>query len=902
MKKFLFFIFVIFSIDAFATHNRAGEITYRHIAGFDYEATIVTYTNTLNTQADRNFLVIYWGDGDSLTLTRSNGPDNVTSGTNAPPPDGVPDGEQLDPSHKKNIYVGRHTYPGGGNYWLSMQDPNRNDGILNIPNSVNIEFYINTLLVINDILGPDNSPILMNPPIDLACDGQCFYHNPAAYDPDGDSLSYELAPCLAGGAPIPGYTLPNILGGGAISIDAYTGELTWCAPTTIGEFNVAILVKEWRSGYLIGEVERDMQIDVVPCDDQPPVIHVVRDTCIEAGKNLVFPVSVTDIHNDAITLTAAGGPVNTNFPAPQALFNPVTAFAPLTAYFSWQTQCNHVHKQPYEMVFEANDNGSPVALVDYQTTLITVIGPAPKNYSAAPSGSSMVIKWDPDVCSFATPNNVISYKIYRHSGFTGWKHGPCETDVPAYTGYALIGTTGDINTTTFTDNDNGHGLVHGIDYCYMIVAVYADGSISYATDEFCNKLIRDVPIITNVSVDSTSTVGGMITLKWIKPLADPSNFDTIANPGPYEYKLMQATGFTGALAFNQVASFSSPSFAGLSANSYTATALNTSDNPYTYRIDFYSNNLFKGSTNTASSIYLSLTPNDNQLKLDWQEYVPWDNYMYYIYRKNNAGNYVLFDSTTTQTYIHKHLVNLSTYCYQVKSKGKYTDTNIVSPLINFSEEKCGIPVDLTPPCSPSFSISADCPNSKNTLTWANPNFLCPIKIIPVADTIGTNDVIMYKIYFSAIEGQNFELIKTVNLLSDTTFIYKDSSSIAGCFAVTAVDSFMNESPLGPIICIDNCPNYELPNVFTPNGDGNNDLFIPFPYKYVKDIELKIFDRWGLPVFETIDPNINWNGKNQFTRKNCMDGVYFYVCKVNEIHVTGIKPREITGFIQLFRNK
>jgi len=900
MKKIFFLLLCLISVRAvFATHNRAGEITYRRISSapgvYTYEATIVTYTNTYQTQADRNYLMLYWGDGDSLSLQRMNGPDLNSEEQPGSGPDLIPDGEFIAPYTKKNIYIGKHSYPGPGNYCMSMSDQNRNDGILNIPGSVNVPFFIETCLEINSILGQDNSPILLNPPIDKACQGECFYHNPGAYDPDGDSLSYELTQCLTtGGVVIPGYTYPPTTS--VFSIDAYTGELTWCAPPIIGVYNLGILVKEWRGGYEIGSVERDMQINVVPCQDHPPVITPINDTCIEAGKTLNVAVSVNDPDNDDVTLTATGGPLTTNFPVPEATFNPVTGFVPLTTYFSWPTACNDVKEQPYEITFKADDNHATsstnsYSLVDFATFRITVVGPPPQSPSANPSGSNMILKWDAGTCSLSTLNQVIGYKIYRHVGFTGWKHGPCETGVPAYTGYVLIGSTSSISDTTYTDSNNGQGLLQATDYCYMVVAEYADGSQSYASEEFCNKLLRDVPIITNVSVDSTDKINGSITVKWLKPLADSLDFDTIKNPGPYEFKLMQAQGFTGALTYNQIASFTSPSFSGLTANSFTATALNTVDNPYSYRIDFYATSVFKNSSNTASSVYLSITPTDKKLILSWQEYVPWDNYNYYIYRKNSSGVFVLHDSSTTQTYTDKGLTNGSTYCYKIMSVGKYTDTTIVSPLINFSEEACGSPIDLIPPCPPNLTVSGGCSIGQDSLTWTNPNHYC------------ADDVIFYRIYYVSIQGDSLSLLTKITNLSDTTYIYNNPSSIAGCFAVTAVDSFLNESHFSQIICVDNCPNYKLPNVFSPNGDGNNDLFTPvLPYKYVKDIDIKIYDRWGLLVFESTDPNINWDGKDQSTKKLCDDGVYFYVCKVDEIRLTGIKPNVLTGNIQLYRNK
>ena len=47
-----------------ATHNRAGEITYRQISELTYEVTVTTFTYTLSA-ADRDELEISWGDNSS---------------------------------------------------------------------------------------------------------------------------------------------------------------------------------------------------------------------------------------------------------------------------------------------------------------------------------------------------------------------------------------------------------------------------------------------------------------------------------------------------------------------------------------------------------------------------------------------------------------------------------------------------------------------------------------------------------------------------------------------------------------------------------------------------------------------------------------------------------------------
>jgi gliding motility-associated-like protein len=72
----------------------------------------------------------------------------------------------------------------------------------------------------------------------------------------------------------------------------------------------------------------------------------------------------------------------------------------------------------------------------------------------------------------------------------------------------------------------------------------------------------------------------------------------------------------------------------------------------------------------------------------------------------------------------------------------------------------------------------------------------------------------------------------------------------------------------------NCgePNIFIPNIFTPNQDGKNDI-IRVTGEYIRKMELYIFDRWGELVFSTKDINQGWDGT--FRGEKCMAGVYFY---------------------------
>ena len=111
-KVLVIFLSLWLTSDLWATHNRAGEITIRQTGDLTIEVTVTTYTKTSSTQADRDSVKVFWGDGSSEYVFRING-----------------EGTPLDNNRKLNYYVASHTYPGRATYTISMMDPNRNGGI-----------------------------------------------------------------------------------------------------------------------------------------------------------------------------------------------------------------------------------------------------------------------------------------------------------------------------------------------------------------------------------------------------------------------------------------------------------------------------------------------------------------------------------------------------------------------------------------------------------------------------------------------------------------------------------------------------------------------------------------------------------------------------------------------------
>lgn len=858
LKIVIWLCFLVAANSAFATHNRAGEITYKKLSNLLYEVKIVTYTKT-SSPADRPELEFWWGDGQRDTLQRIQIDFNVG------------------PDIQRNVYIGTHTYPGNGSYIMYFLDENRNADVKNIAGSVNIPFYVETKLVISPAITTNNSPQLLQPPIDNGSVGQIFIHNPNAYDPDGDSLSYELVPCKgANGQPIPTFSYPGA--NNSFSLEPVIGDLIWDSPLQIGEYNVAMIIREWRNipgiGTLnIGYVTRDMQITIYPPVNDPPIIASIKDTCILAGSTLAFTVNATEPNGEQVTLSASGGPFVT--PISPSTFTSAPGIGSTTGDFNWVTDCSHVRKNPFTVVFKAVDNNTQVQLVDLEQLFITVVAPAPQNPLATPQGNSLVLNWDTSLCPQA-----IGYKIYRRIGSYGFSPSDCEVGVPAYTGYSLIGQINGYSNTTFTDNNSGVGLAPAVQYCYMVVAVFPDGAESYASIEFCGTLIRDLPVITNVDVNSTDLSTGTIYVAWGKP----TELDTLQTPGPYRYVLQRADqsgNYVDVVTYNS-----------LNDTTFNDVGLNTSAIQYRYRINFWNdtpgNTFLVGTTQVASSVFLSVGPGDEKNNLSWNFNVPWTNTNYEIYRKNTSGVFVLIGTTTSNSYVDDSLQNGINYCYYVTTYGAYLDTGLVNPIINKSQEACSTPIDNEPPCVPQFLNTAFCELLTDSVAW-------------IIDDSCASDLQTVQIYFQAAGNDSYVLLASVSG-STNNYVYTSTNSIAGCFYITATDSTGNISFSSDTICVDPCPLYELPNVFTPDNNGVNDLFHPIlPYRDVKDIEIKIFNRWGALMFETTNPDINWNGKRNNDGEDAPEGVYFYICKVNQASTNvELKQTLLKGTIQLLR--
>jgi gliding motility-associated-like protein len=89
--------------------------------------------------------------------------------------------------------------------------------------------------------------------------------------------------------------------------------------------------------------------------------------------------------------------------------------------------------------------------------------------------------------------------------------------------------------------------------------------------------------------------------------------------------------------------------------------------------------------------------------------------------------------------------------------------------------------------------------------------------------------------------------------------------------------------------------FEMPNVFTPDGNLTNDFCVPVKQSNVSIQKFTVYNRWGNIVFESSNQAINWDGK--ISGNEASEGVYFYVVKYVSLDLV---QHEAQGFIHLIR--
>jgi gliding motility-associated-like protein len=922
--KYIILLVVLFlSQEAFSSHIRAGDISAVRDAvnPYKYTITLTIYYNSARIvpnggQVSIDNAPIYFGDGTSVGVNYTSPLSNIS------------------PITTKAVYITSHTYGGAGSFTISFKESYRIDGIQNITQSGQQDFYLDAQITISPLLGLDALPVLYVPPIDYANVNQIYSHSPGAYDPDGDSLSFDfVAPKVSNGVNAPGYTSPaNSMFGGISSsggasymqIDPKTGQITWDTPGNLNintgnpdsetYYNIAIRVTEWRNNRPIGYVIRDMQIIVRNGDNSPPVIQYTQERCIEAGNTLKDSIQITDPDQNMVSMYAYGSPFTFSNPN-RALFlakgnvNPqATSPNPAKAYITWTPACSAVRSQPYTIQFRAEDVVSAEKkLTDVKTEIITVLGPKPV-WGTNPlvlEGANLNfirLNWD-SYTNLGCSQSGIQFYIYRVSCDSAYVQDSCVLSTPS--NYQFVAKVPASNLT-YLDNNNGKGFPKGVRYFYLIQAVFTSGAKGKSQLSYIKgiSLLSDAPMPTSVIVETTSernssAQNGSIKINWRKPI-------TVGLIAPYTYEIYRSKGFnsnnfgttpiaTYLLTTNLVDS-------SYSDKTVSYDTLDTYSNAYTYKIIFKdgSGNVTQTSE-SISSIFLTGTSLDKAAKLTWKTQVPWYVNHYNIYqKKSNELTYTKLPikvSGLDSLYQVNNLINCDTFNFYIEAVGKYCIDANQDSIISISQEVTVVPIS-NKPIVPILSVTGGCadvtcnspkpiPPYVNKLNWSLGSFGSCFELRT------------FNVYFTPIDNES-PLLLNKTPITDTFYVHNQDNGYAGCYEVETIlkiDGKEYVSPRSNRVCVDNCFCFDLPNVFTPGNDNANDLYRPMENaRFIEKVDFKVYNRWGKLVFKKDDDvNINWDGKDM------PEGTYYYTAIVTYQSVySNNREQTFKGWIQLIK--
>ncbi len=327
------------------------------MGGLNYRIRITTLTeiNSPGGNADRCKLTLYINHGDSLVLPRINGPLSAGLGFCA----GTHDGVAFSSSRQLNVYETTYLFPCEGKFNLSCYDPNRNAGIINIPNSVNYPMYFESEIIVPLAnysclqTSPDldlNDIILSNQP------NQKFY--PIVYNSKGDSLVYSLVPCqYTAGQNIPGYSFASF------SINPNTGEVK-SNNSIIGQYDLCAKIKIYRNTEYIGSINYDHSIRIISTTYSPAFSAFASNltpvnSIFQIGSSQTLTLSgTTQYGNDIYTLYS-------ELPSSVTTFS--SSFSSYTISVTYSLAL--ARKQPYKLYLNSRN---PVAPGGGKDTLIRI--------------------------------------------------------------------------------------------------------------------------------------------------------------------------------------------------------------------------------------------------------------------------------------------------------------------------------------------------------------------------------------------------------------------------------------------------------------------------------------------------------------------------------------------------
>ncbi|MBK9423236.1 MAG: T9SS type A sorting domain-containing protein [Bacteroidetes bacterium] len=378
----VFMIFMCFGNQCvYGTHAAGSDLTYTCLGGNQYRLE-ATFYRDCNGIPEPAFITFYYrsascgfnynvtatpdsGSGVEISLPCSTAVSTCNGGTES----GV----------RKFVYHATINLPGNCADWVfSYSVCCRNCTITTIQDpcgsgsNLYVEAKLNNLNAICN-----SSPVFSNNPIAFVCLGQNFNFNQGVYDADGDSLSYSFITPKTGPTTQVQFISPATVSNPLASstpflINPVTGDINF-TPSQIQVGILAVLVKEFRNGILIGSVIRDIQVYTTSCNNVIPSASGINgtsgyDITVCPGQTICFTVYTSDADSNQSVSTIINNTIQGSTISSTGGSRPEITFC-------WTPDFDDVNLLPNSFTVTVRDNSCPSNGI--QTFSYNIFVPAP---------------------------------------------------------------------------------------------------------------------------------------------------------------------------------------------------------------------------------------------------------------------------------------------------------------------------------------------------------------------------------------------------------------------------------------------------------------------------------------------------------------------------------------------
>ena len=275
IRRFLSGLFLLcFSKCCFAQAAAAGEISYTCLGNLSYNFRIIIWADSVNQYDD---LLIDFGSASyTLTQVSANNMANVLPAAY--------------PNYWKLEYQCMYSFsgpsgPGGYDILATFQHYSSN--ITNLPGSGAYPLTLKAHILVDPAIGNNSAPVFSNDLLlffPVMQQNNNYWFGP--YDPDNDSLAYVLIPTMA-----PGFIAPDVAGGGILSANAASDNISWNAPQQAGVYNQLVRIEQWKRfqnaylmiGYTTREVEFIVDHQNSIAENTGSEVHTYPNPAISGG-------------------------------------------------------------------------------------------------------------------------------------------------------------------------------------------------------------------------------------------------------------------------------------------------------------------------------------------------------------------------------------------------------------------------------------------------------------------------------------------------------------------------------------------------------------------------------------------------------------------------------------------